>query len=46
MLPIPGTSSLAHLNENVAVAMLKLSESNSTRWHGRCKGPAWCERQS
>jgi pyridoxine 4-dehydrogenase len=30
MLPIPGTSSLAHLEENVAAANISLSDADST----------------
>jgi len=31
MLPIPGTSSLEHLEENVAAAALELSDEQATR---------------
>jgi aryl-alcohol dehydrogenase-like predicted oxidoreductase len=31
MLPIPGTSSLAHLEENVAAAALELSDEQASR---------------
>jgi pyridoxine 4-dehydrogenase len=34
MLPIPGTSSLTHLEENVAAATLRLSESEVARLTG------------
>ena len=34
MLPIPGTSSLMHLEENVAAAALRLSESEVARLTG------------
>ena len=32
MLPIPGTSSVAHLEENVAAAGLELTPTTSPRW--------------
>jgi aryl-alcohol dehydrogenase-like predicted oxidoreductase len=31
MLPVPGTSSLAHLEENVAAAALELSDEQASR---------------
>jgi aryl-alcohol dehydrogenase-like predicted oxidoreductase len=31
MLPIPGTSSLAHLEENAAAAVLELSDAQASR---------------
>ena len=34
MLPIPGTSSVAHLEENVAAAQLQLSEDDVGRLDG------------
>jgi pyridoxine 4-dehydrogenase len=34
MLPIPGTSSLTHLEENVAAAALRLSEGEVARLTG------------
>ena len=34
MLPIPGTSSLTHLEENIAAAALRLSESEVDRLTG------------
>jgi aryl-alcohol dehydrogenase-like predicted oxidoreductase len=34
MLPIPGTSSVAHLEENIAAASLKLDEEELTTLTG------------
>jgi len=34
MLPIPGTSSVAHLEENVAAASLQLSEEEYSELNG------------
>ncbi|MEJ0045588.1 MAG: aldo/keto reductase [Rhodospirillales bacterium] len=40
MLPIPGTGSVAHLEENVAAAGLELTDADFSRWTrrgGRCR---------
>lgn len=40
MLPIPGTSSVAHLEENVAVASLKLKEEDMAALENKAKAAA------